>query len=169
MIQIAKLSQIEEILAITKACGEQLREQGIYQWNEIYPNLDIFRKDSIRQELYIYSEDNLVLGCMVISTNMDKEYENVKWLSKNSKHYYIHRLAVNPAHQGKGIARKMMDFAENLGANNNINSIRLDTFSKNFHNQKFYEARNYKRLGNIFFPSQSDFPFYCYELELPKN
>ena len=35
----------------------------------------------------------------------------------------------------------MMDFAENFAMRNNYNSIRLDTFSKNIKNQKFYEIR----------------------------
>ncbi len=169
MIQTAKLSQIAEILAITKACGEKMELEGIFQWNENYPNFEAFQKDIARKELYVFISENTVLGCIVISTKMDEEYKAVKWLTETSNHYYIHRLAVHPDHQGKGIARKMMDFAENISIQNNIVSIRLDTFSRNIRNNKFYEARSYKRLGNIFFPKQSEFPFYCYELPLTKN
>jgi len=46
---------------------------------------------------------------------------------------------------------------------NNYVSIRLDTFSKNPRNIKFYEIRGYIKLGNIFLPDQSEDPFYCYE------
>ena len=59
-----------------------------------------------------------------------------------------------------------MDFAENYAITNRAASIRLDTFSKNLGNQMFYETRGYKRLGNIYFPKQSEHPFYCYELVL---
>jgi len=73
---------------------------------------------------------------------------------------------VNTDNQGQGYAQKLMTFAENYAIENNYASIRLDTFSQNKRNQKFYELRGYKRLGNIYFPKQSEHPFYCYELVL---
>jgi hypothetical protein len=59
-----------------------------------------------------------------------------------------------------------MDFAEIQAKKTKASSIRLDTFSQNIRNQKFYELRSYKRLGEIYFPKQSTYPFYCYELVL---
>lgn len=166
MIQIAKLSQIDQILAITRACGEKMNAEGIFQWNETYPNAKAFKEDIGREELYVFISEKDIIGCIVVSTKMDDEYEKVQWLTHTSNHYYIHRLAVHPNYQGKGIARKLMDFVEDLGIRNNKVSIRLDTFSQNLRNQKFYEARDYKRLENIYFTNQSKFPFYCYELPL---
>lgn len=166
MIQQAKLSEIEQILAITKACGEKMIQERIFQWDDNYPNSEVFQKDLNRKELYILISEKSILGCIVISTKMDEVYKPVNWLTETSNHYYIHRLAVKPDQQGKGIARKMMRFAENLAIKNNIISIRLDTFSKNLRNQKFYTNLGYKRLENIYFKEQSEFPFYCYELPL---
>ena len=61
-----------------------------------------------------------------------------------------------------------MDFAEDYAIRKGYDSIRLDTFSKNPRNQKFYEIRGYHRLGNVYFSDQSADPFYCYELVLNK-
>jgi ribosomal protein S18 acetylase RimI-like enzyme len=97
---------------------------------------------------------------------MDQEYRSVKWLSKSNKNIYIHRLAVDPKSQSKGYALQLMDFAENYGKQNNYESIRLDTFSQNLRNQRFYEQRGYIRLENVYFLNQSQDPFYCYELIL---
>ncbi|MGM0391936.1 MAG: GNAT family N-acetyltransferase, partial [Bacteroidota bacterium] len=30
----------------------------------------------------------------------------------------------------------------------------------------FYESRGYQKLGDIYFPKQSEHPFHCYELIL---
>ena len=169
MVRYAKLSEIEEILTITKACGAKMIGEGIFQWNETYPNDKAFTNDIARNELYVFCENDCILGCIVISTFMDEEYRDVAWLTKTSQQYYIHRLAVHPDHQGKGIARKLMDFAEQLAIENKITSVRLDTFSKNLRNQKFYKTRGYHRLGSIYFPKQSEFPFYCYELPLVES
>ena len=97
---------------------------------------------------------------------MDDVYKPVKWLTGNYENIYIHRLAIHPKHQGKGYAKQLMDYAENYAEKNHFQSIRLDTFSQNKRNQKFYEIRGYKRLEQIYFPQQSECPFYCYELIL---
>ena len=95
---------------------------------------------------------------------MDDEYVPIEWRTPNGNSVYIHRLSIEPNLQGKGYAQKLMNFAEGFAIDNNYSSIRLDTFSKNKRNQKFYELRGYKRLGDIYFPKQSEYPFHCFEL-----
>ncbi len=166
MIRKGNLEDIDAIMHLTKACAKVMIANGIYQWNEHYPNKSAFRNDVKREELYILEINNVVKGTIVISTFMDKEYIPIKWLTKNENNIYIHRLAIHPELQGKGYAQQLMDFAKRHAIDNNYSSIRLDTFSQNKRNQKFYELRGYKRLGDIFFPKQSEYPFHCYELVL---
>jgi len=163
MIRRAKLSEIEKIIKITTACAEKMVSEEIFQWNEHYPNKNVFFKDIERNELFVYETQNTIIGCIVISTEKDIEYETVNWLTTDNSNYYIHRLAILPNFQKRGYAKEMMDYAETFALKNNISSIRLDTFSQNIRNQKFYEARGYTRLENIYFPKQSSYPFYCYE------
>ncbi len=167
MIQKGKLSQIEEIMSLTRACGSKMIEQGIYQWNEHYPNAEAFEKDVERGELYVLvSEDNTIMGTIVISSLKDEEYNEVTWLTPDGDNYYIHRLSIHPQYQRLGYAKRLMDFAEDEIRRKGGVSVRLDTFSKNPRNQKFYENRGYQRLGNVYFPNQSEDPFFCYELVL---
>lgn len=164
MIRKATIIDIEPIMTMTKACAKAMIAKGIYQWNEHYPNPSAFKNDIKQQELYVLEINGEVKGSIVISVFMDEEYIPIKWLTNNENNIYIHRLAVHPELQGKGYAQQLMDFAENFAIENNFSSIRLDTFSQNKRNQKFYELRGYKRLGDIYFPKQSKFPFHCYEL-----
>lgn len=164
MIEHAKISEIPEIMRLTRACAKAMIAQNIYQWNEHYPSQQAFLKDINRNELYVLKEKKKIIGTIVISTFMDEEYVPIKWLTPSVNNYYIHRLAVHPDHQGKGHARRLMDYAEAFAKAKKAPSVRLDTFSKNSRNQLFYEARGYKKLGVIYFPKQSDHPFYCYEL-----
>ena len=163
MIRKATVLDLNSIMQITKACAKHMINQQIFQWNEHYPNRNAFKNDVQRGELYVYMQNNICIGCIVITTIKDVEYVPIEWLTKD-KNIYIHRLAVHPKYQGKGIAQHMMTFAENYAKINGYSSVRLDTFSQNKRNQKFYETRGYKRLGNIYFPKQSKHPFYCYEL-----
>lgn len=166
MIRKGKIEDIKSIMNLTKACAKAMIAKGIYQWNAHYPNSSAFKKDVERNELYVLETDSDISGTIVISTVMDEEYKPIEWLTKNDNNLYIHRLAIHPNLQGKGYAQQLMDFAENYAIENNYSSIRLDTFSQNKRNQKFYELRGYKRLGDIYFPKQSEFPFHCYELLL---
>lgn len=164
MIQLAKISQIPEILAMTNACRLAMEENGIYQWTTEYPSKKAFENDINRKELYVFLQKDKIIGCIVISLFMDEEYHTVPWLTANTNNYYIHRLGVHPKFQRKGFAQQLMDFAENFAKEHNALSVRLDTFSQNKRNQKFYEERGYTKLEDIFFPKQSKHPFHCYEL-----
>lgn len=164
MILKAKIEELQEIKSLTESCARAMIDKGIYQWNEHYPSLEKLRKDILKDELFVLKKHNQILGIIVITPEKDEEYNPINWLSKTENNLYIHRLATHPDHWGKGYARQLMDFAEKLARKDNYESVRLDTFSMNKRNQKFYEARGYQRLGNIYFPKQSEHPFYCYEL-----
>ena len=166
MIRLAKKQEIGEILTLTNACAQAMIAQGIYQWNQHYPSRTAFQQDVSRGELYVLEKQDKIVGIVVISTLMDLEYEPIAWLTPNGNNVYIHRLGVHPQYQGQGLARQLMDFAESQARKAQMDSVRLDTFSQNKRNQKFYVNRGYKQLGNIYFPKQSEFPFYCYELVL---
>ena len=113
MIRKAISEDIDTILAITKACTRHLIDQEIFQWNEHYPNQKTFENDLKREELFVYELNDKVRACIVITVLKDLEYIPVKWLTKDSN-LYIQRLAVHPKFQGKGVAQKLMSFAENI-------------------------------------------------------
>ena len=166
MIRRAKISEIPDIIANCRACAAFMISNGIHQWNEHYPSAAAFERDIERDELYVLEIAEKVVGTIVISALMDDEYVSVTWLTTNANSVYIHRLSIDPNQQGKGYAQQLMDFAENQAKENGFDSIRLDTFSQNKRNQRFYEKRGYQRLEDICYPKQSTHPFHCYELLL---
>jgi len=168
MIRLAKIKEIDQILSITSACASFMISKNIFQWSDIYPSESIFRKDIKNNELFVLFVNDCIIGTIVLTPAVDPEYKSVTWLTPDRDNLYVHRLAIHPSEQGKGYARRLMDFAEDFAIKNGYTSIRLDTFSKNLRNQKFYELRGYQRLGNVYFLDQSNDPFYCYELVLNK-
>ena len=168
MIRKAKPSEIDKIITVTRACAVYMISKNIFQWNEHYPTAFAFEKDLARGELYVLldSAAEILIGSITISTLKDSEYDEIDWLTRDGLNYYIHRLSIHPDYQHQGKAKSLMDFAEDLVKQQKALSVRLDTFSLNIRNQQFYEKRGYQRLGNIYFPKQSEAPFYCYELVL---
>ena len=120
-------------------------------WNNPYK--DIARKLKVQPELFLVG----MLDSLLIATVMGGYDGHRGW---------INYLAVDPDFQGRGYAQQMMQFAENHARDNGFISVRLDTFSQNARNQRFYEKRGFQKLGDIFFPKQSEHPFHCYELVL---
>ena len=165
-IRPAGEKDLDQIKALTEACAVAMQEKKIFQWNEHYPSRIKLQEDIRKKELYVLEDENQLKGIIVLTDFMDEEYLPVQWLTENGNNLYIHRLATRPDDWGKGYGQKLMDFAENYAREHDFDSVRLDTFSQNKRNHKFYESRGYKRLGDIFFPMQSEHPFHCYELVL---
>ena len=165
-IQLAKPEEVSQIKALTEACAAHMIDQGIFQWNEHYPSKAVFENDLSRKELYTLKKGDEIQGVIVLTPIEDEEYKDIVWSGDKGKKLFIHRLAVHPKWQGKGCAQKLMEFAENFAKQEGYSWIRLDTFSQNKRNVRFYEKRGFTRLGSIYFPKQSIHAFYCYDLPL---
>ena len=163
MIRKAVVEDIPQIKKITEACAQYMIDQGIYQWNKNYPSLEVLTKDVKANNVYVYIVEQKIVGTVMFSMEMDDFYTEVNWLTPNFNQLYVHRLAVHPHYQKQGIAKALMDFGEALAKEKKCLSIRLDTFSKNPRNNRFYQARQYQQVGQVFFSQKSEHPFYCYE------
>ena len=162
-IRQAISKDLDDIKKIAEACAIDMANYSIFQWNEKYPSKEVFKNDIDSGSLYVLENNKQIIGCIMLTAFKDEVYKDVQWLTKDSKNLYLHRLAVDPCFQKNGNGKKLMDFAESFAVENNFISIRLDTFSLNQRNNKFYKSRGYTQLGNVFFPMQSDLPFHCYE------
>ena len=144
-----------------------MRETGIDQWDEDYPNYEVIMQDLQTQTLFAYRENNEILGIVVLNETQDEEYTQINWSTcETARNIIVHRLAVKPSQQRRGIARQLMDYAETWARNNLYDAVRLDTFSQNPRNQRFYSNRGYTDLGPIYLKYKKDHPYYCYELLL---
>ncbi len=112
MIRKASIADLDPIKKLTESCAVALQEKHIFQWNEHYPSREKLREDIEKGNLYLYEEEHEIIGIVVLFADMDEEYIPVKWLTPNGNNLYVHRLATHPTVWGKGIGKKLMDFAE---------------------------------------------------------
>lgn len=164
-IQIANSNHISPLFQIYRDCKKALDAQGIYQWTDDYPNIEIVKTDIEKEETYILTDKNQLLGAVILNEEQDQQYQTIDWKFSDKKVLVIHRLAINPTFQGKGYARKLMDFAEDFAAKNNYTAIRLDAFKPHKRVIQFYIKRNYHIRGETFFAGRAQ-PFYCMEKEI---
>ena len=162
-IKRAIIENIDSIMDIVSKCTQHMISNGIFQWNDAYPSRETFLKDIEDENLYVLLKKDKIIGCVSFCNKMDEFYEKVEWLSDSKNNVYVHRLAITPIEQGNGYSKILMNYIEKECKTKHVNSIRLDTFSINEKNNKLYEGLGYKKLGQIYFRKQSDYPFNCYE------
>lgn len=170
MAEIVKaiIDDKDEIMKLISECVNNMRAQNIFQWNENYPNEEIMLKDIKEGNLYVMKDNSKFYGVITINEEQDEEYKKVDWKSKASGVLVVHRLAVGPLGQGKGIGKSLMVFVEDLVRQKNYNSIRLDTYSGNPIALSFYEKLGYEKVGEVYFEGR-ELAFYCYEKILGSN
>jgi GNAT superfamily N-acetyltransferase len=147
-----QIRDLDTIIKIKDACVMALRKAGIDQWDDIYPDRPTFQEDLISKQLYGYEFDGTIVATITINEFQDKEYEDVNWIWRSKNIGVIHRLMVHPEHWRKGIANKLVAFAENFFSSYSYTAIRLDAFLKNPASLSLYESLGYRFAGEITFP-----------------
>lgn len=160
MIRKGINAEVATLMEIVKAASSAMLTKGIDQWDEVYPNLDVLKKDIGNGELFVLEEDSALKGMVVLNEFQNKEYADVDWRYTVGKQLVVHRLCVHPEFQGMGVAKRLMDFAENYAQKNGYSSIRLDCFTQNPTSVALYTKLEYAKAGTVTFRKGI---FYCFE------
>lgn len=160
-IRKALEKDIGEIMKLIAKCVQVMQDGGSDQWDDQYPNKEIIGEDIAKGTLYVYEDHGKISGIIVLDDNQAEEYQAISWMQEKGPHLIMHRLAVHPEVQGKGIARKLIAFAEEYAQSNGYSSIRLDTYMKNAKALALYPSLGYTRRGEVWFPGRTaQFPVF---------
>ncbi|MDA9563283.1 GNAT family N-acetyltransferase [Flavobacteriales bacterium] len=163
-IQCSTFDDVDVCHTLLQECGEHLVSLGVFQWDSNYPDLETINQDVLNGEVFKLIVENRVLGCITLNEKQHPTYQTIDW-SYHGKIGTVHRLGIHPQHQGNGYARQLMDFAEDWFLQAKFDAIRLDTYSLNHRNCKFYQSRGYQYTGQVHLREVGE-PFNCYELKL---
>ncbi|ENP7036794.1 GNAT family N-acetyltransferase [Campylobacter coli] len=158
VIEKATQKDLNSILNITKDALNSMKAMNFNQWDEHYPNEEIFKEDIKAQELYLYKEKDEILGFICINEKFEPEfYEQINFKkSYNNLAFYLHRLAV------KENAKKLLNFCETYAKNEGKYSLRADTHSKNIPMNSLFKKLNFEFCGAFHIPCYED-EFFAYE------
>jgi len=163
-MEIIKASErhMEGILSLCKDCSQNMVKNLIDQWDEVYPNKEIFLDDIRNNSLYIAVSDNSeeIIACIVLNEYQEPEYKGIKWKHDREKIAVIHRLMVHQKNEGKGIAQYLVRYIEKLAKEKQYGSIRLDVFANNLRAVSFYKKLGYEVTGKVIFRKGE---FFCCE------
>ena len=159
-IRLATTDDCPDIFQLFQDCAKAMIAEGIFQWDEHYPRMNDLTRNIDKGEVWVYLINRVIAGTITLNLEERPEYKAINW--SDSTFRVVHRLAVHPKFQRMGIAKSLMNFVEEHCLNNGVESIRLDTYTKNNGNMTFYNNLNYDKIGFVYFRS-IDAPFACYE------
>jgi ribosomal protein S18 acetylase RimI-like enzyme len=158
-IRPAHIEDLDVLHRIIRDATRRMDEQEIPQWDEIYPSKLVLKDDVEKQQMHIIEIDGRVAGLIVINEDQSPEYADVPW-KYPGRVLVIHRLTIDPTSQRRGLAMRLMDFAEEMASAESYDCIRLDAFTRNPAALRLYENRGYRKAGIVRLRKGE---FFCYE------
>ncbi len=156
------MEDVAAIMALVRRVVPLMRASGNLQWDDRYPNDAVFEKDVEQGQLWAAEIDGQVGGVAAITADQEPEYAAVGW-DINEAAIVVHRLAVDPAFRGKGIAAALMLQAEVVAAGRGIQVLRVDTNTENEATQRLFPKLGYVLAGEISLGFRPGLRFRCYE------
>lgn len=147
----AGTDDLDALVALYGAAAQDMREKGIDQWDEYYPDQETLTEDVESGDMTLGLLDGQLACAYVVNREYDPEYELGAWEHTEGDFCVLHRLCVNPQLQGRGLARQAMARMEKNARDQGFDSVRLDVFSQNLHAQRLYEKLGYRRTGEVRF------------------
>lgn len=161
-IRLARLEELDSVYSLIQEAIRRMDEQGIPQWDDIYPSKAILNADIENRQMHLIEVEGRVAGLTVINEDQSPEYADVDW-KYDGRALVVHRLTIHPDYQRRKLASYLMDFAEEMAAAENYDCIRLDAFTLNPAAFAMYENRGYRRAGIVRFRKGD---FYVYEKKI---
>ena len=130
-----------------------MKEQGIDQWQNGYPNEGEIAVDIAKGYSYVMEENGKIIGTMAVlfdgEPTYDKIYEGA-WKADGEPYAAIHRVAVDAECKGQGIAGAMIAEVEKMCREKGVRSMKNDTHRDNQSMQRMQAKNGFEYCGVIY-------------------
>ena len=163
-IRPARQEELEDIWALVRRAVAHMNGLGNPQWGEDYPTLDFYAGDLYRGELYAALVEGRLAGVACINTAESPEYDPLPWGTSRPA-VVIHRMAIDPAFQRRGVGSALFAFAEGEARRRGIAAMRTDTYSLNDRMQALIRKMGFSKVGEIHLHGRP-LTYPCFEKDL---
>src|SRR5664279_1250184 len=125
-VRLGRREDVPAVMALVGRVVPLMRAEGNFQWDDQYPNAAAFERDVSQGWLWIAEVHDQVAGAAAITTEQEPEYAEVGW-DLNERAVVVHRLLVDPAFQGQGLAAALLRQAEEVALSWGVAALRVDT------------------------------------------
>ena len=163
-IRLARPEDVDAIWALVQRAAAHMQSLGNPQWGEDYPTRAHYAADQARDELYVAEdEDGTILGAVCLNQDQAPEYALLPWAISGPA-MVLHRLAVDPAAQRRGVGRSFFQFAGAMARCHGLPTFHLDTYARNDRMQALIRSQGFTQVGMVHFDREGrpdGFP--CFE------
>ena len=148
----SKMADVMAIMHIIDAAKNSLKDQGINQWQDGYPNEEIISADILAGDSFVLEIDEEIVATVALIKGIEPTYQNIyggNW-NHQGKYASIHRIAVKKSYQKKGIGSSLLKSIDVYLKDLNYYIIRVDTHYLNQSAISLFERNGFKKCGVIF-------------------
>lgn len=145
-------SDTGRIMEIVRQAQDYFRIHSIDQWQNDYPNNKVICADIQNKSGYVILTDDKIVAYAVLSFDKEDAYEALycgEW-QRTEDYAVIHRMAVDNAFKGRGLASVILKKFEEICLAKGIRYIRTDTHEENIPMQDFLRKAGFKYCGVVF-------------------
>ncbi|MEI5989249.1 hypothetical protein A5881_000737 [Enterococcus termitis] len=152
----ATTTDLPEILEIIQAARQLLQKNKVPQWqNGEGPNKLQLEQDIASQQCYLLIVDQQIAGLGIVSADKEAPYEQItngQWQETTGDYAVLHRVALAPSYQGKGLSLTLMNFLITAARLKEHLDIRIDTHPQNIAMQQLIKKAGFMYCGDILLP-----------------
>ena len=164
-MRLAVGEDVAGVMGVLRRVVPMMRAAGNLQWDDAYPNAEVFERDIELGQLWVAEIDGAIAGVAALTRDQEPEYAQVGWDIEEPA-VVVHRLAVDPAFRGMGVAGALMRKAEDVAMERGIRVLRVDTNTLNEASQRLFPKLGYALVGEIGLEFRPGLRFLCYEKRL---
>ncbi len=157
-------AELDQIWVLVGRAVTHMNQLGNPQWGADYPTREYYAGDIDRGELYAAVADGQLAGVACINTDESPEYDPLPWTTCRPA-MVIHRMAIDPAFQRRGVGSALFTFAEGEARRRGISAMRIDTYSLNDRMQALIGKMGFTKVGEIHLHGRP-LTYPCFEKDL---
>ena len=168
----ANVTQFEQVKLFYWDLIDAMQHQtSATNWKKgIFPSNEFLMSSIQNKELYLLSENGKILASVILNNHANESYQDVAWGKVvDDKDVLIpHALGVNPAVQGKGISKIMVQSIIELARQTGKKAIRLDVFGSNYVAENLYKNQGFKFVESkqMLYDGTTKAEYHLYEMNL---
>ena len=149
----AEIADMDALLDILEQAKAYLRESGVDQWQEGYPNREALAADieAGRGWLFECVDNGEAAGYECVAMTPEVCYREIDgaWLTEGENYAVIHRAMAAARYRGTRLAAEMFSFAAELAAGMGRLSVRVDTHRDNKAMNRLCEKQGFSYCGVV--------------------
>lgn len=151
--RLAKENEFEAVRSFYHQLIDDMQSSPYHpMWaKEIYPSSEMLKDALEKQELYVLTDENGIIGSMILNNECIDGYSQVPWQINvfEDEVSIIHAFGVTPKMHGTGCAKTMVEKALEIARSKKQKAVRLDALKHNIPAQKFYSKVGFKNVATV--------------------